>query len=174
MERKLGGKQFGGGSAALLYFERRVRWRSCDKLQDPPHQHSCMSLSWDAFSSEMLTRWKMVRRRPARFLDQESPCRWQRAALIASNALGFDNGPWLMRTGSDWQHPGRRGVIQTRTKVRFPAAHPLKLTYRRSRSTKSCELLNLVSIPWGNGCCWIGPQASSSFLFHPHGGITYG
>jgi len=29
----------------------------------------------------------------------------------------------------------------------FPAAHPLKLTYRRSAITKSRELLTLVSIP---------------------------
>jgi hypothetical protein len=58
MERKLGVKWFGGGSAALLYFERRVRWRSCDKLEDPPHQHSCMGLSCDAFSSEALICWR--------------------------------------------------------------------------------------------------------------------
>ncbi len=41
----------------------------------------------------------------------------------------------------------KRRNPQTWTKARFPAAHPLKLTYRRSAITKSCELLNLVSIP---------------------------
>lgn len=61
----------------------------------------------------------------------------------------------------------------------FPAAHPLKLTYRRSAITKSYELLTLVSIPFGSGCCRIGPQASfltrlPSFPFHLYGGITYG
>jgi len=59
------GRSWAGGVLPSLYLERRVRWRSCDKLQDPPHQHSCMSLSRGAFSSEMIDSLRTVRRRPA-------------------------------------------------------------------------------------------------------------
>jgi hypothetical protein len=60
----------------------------------------------------------------------------------------------------------------------FPAAHLLKLTYRRSAITKSYELLTLVFILFESGCCRISLQASFltrllSFLFHLYGDITY-
>lgn len=78
----------------LLILERTVGWRSCDRLQDQPHQHNCMNLFTGCFQLGDVDPLENSQTEACTvgFSTRNPLARLEHAAFLASNALRLDNG----------------------------------------------------------------------------------